>query len=229
MRVWLLVPLCVFCVAAAVLFSSETQRTTSPTTYAEAEDRAAAALDLPEPRPGARRHARHPLPRARSQDYVARGRRTGVAAAPRGGHLVRRPPELATIARQRAALPRVAAAREARAGRRPRARPARRRAARDHLIDTFPPPTTTTSAAGGQPRRGESAAAALVAVWLTLLVSGLFSHRRGPAGHPHAPPRAPPGADERAAPATPRTRSAPRRCASARRCRWRRRSPRPTG
>ena len=37
MRVWLLVPLCVLCVAGAVLFSSETQRRTSATTYEEAK------------------------------------------------------------------------------------------------------------------------------------------------------------------------------------------------
>jgi hypothetical protein len=37
MRIWLLVPLCVLCVAGAVLFSSETQRATSAVTYKEAE------------------------------------------------------------------------------------------------------------------------------------------------------------------------------------------------
>jgi len=36
MRIWLLVPLCVLCVAGAVLYSSETQRSTSAITYKEA-------------------------------------------------------------------------------------------------------------------------------------------------------------------------------------------------
>src|SRR4051812_12265144 len=102
MRVWLLVPLCVLCVAAAVLFSSETQRNTSATTYEEAKtaqqllasflnrDRALdTRLDI-----GAQ---------DAFEDYVEEGTRMDSLLRRAARISSDDKPELATVARQRAA------------------------------------------------------------------------------------------------------------------------------
>jgi diguanylate cyclase (GGDEF)-like protein len=172
MRVWLLVPLCVLCVAGAVLFSSETQRRTSATTYEEAKT----AQQL---------HATF-LERERAldgrldtgaqdslEDYVEQGTRMEV--------LLRRAsiissddkPELAAVARQRAAYRewQGIAAREIATKRVAKGD----EEARDRVLDAFTVANAEYQRRLEVNRDKEDGAAALVAVWMTLLVSALFA------------------------------------------------------
>jgi diguanylate cyclase (GGDEF)-like protein len=172
MRVWLLVPLCILCVAAAVLFSSETQRNTSATTYEEAKTAQLLLSSF--------------LERDRALDsYLDTGAQDAledyVEESTRMSSLLRTArevssddkPELATIARQRAAYDgwQALAARELRT----RKVPAGDEAERDRLIDAFRVANADYQRRLEVNRDAEDGAAALVAVWMTLLVSGLFA------------------------------------------------------
>jgi CHASE3 domain sensor protein len=177
MRIWLLVPLCVLCVAGAVLFSSETQRATSAVTYKEAETAQRLLSTFLDENRALRR-------------YLATGSTSAieryVTESQRMESLLRRayvisaddPTELAAIDRQRSAYRRWqalskeeldmrgAAQRKARAD---------NSLARDSRIDDFTIANRDYQERLDQLREVEESAAALVAVWLTLAVSGLFT------------------------------------------------------
>src|SRR3954452_14706265 len=172
MRVWLLVPVCVLCVAAAVLFSSETQRNTSATTYEEAKtaqqllasflnrDRALdSRLDT---------GAQDAL-----EDYVEEGTRMESLLNRADEVSSDDPPELATIERQRAAYRewQGLAKRELATGSVPKGDETQR----DRLLDAFGAANADYQRRLELNRDDEDGAAALVAVWMTLIVSGLFA------------------------------------------------------
>jgi diguanylate cyclase (GGDEF)-like protein len=172
MRVWLLVPVCVLCVAAAVLFSSETQRHTSTTTYAEAKT-AQELLSSFLNRDRALDGTLDTGSQGALEDYVREGARMES--------LLRRAeeissddkPELAAIGRQRAAYREwQGLAKRELATRRVAGVDEQRR---ERLLGAFSAANADYQKRLEVNRDEEESAAALVAVWLTLLVSGLFS------------------------------------------------------
>ena len=146
------------------------------------------------------------------------GRPDGVAAAPRGTDLRRRQARARGGRAPARGLPDMAGHRQAPARHAPREPRATRRPATG-LLDDFTAANAEYQRRLEVNRDKEDGAAALVAVWMTLLVSGLFAivgglmavrmrrreRRRARRAH--------------RAPARPRTRSAPPRSASPRRCR----------
>ena len=208
---------CVLCVAAAVLFSSETQRNTSTTTYAEAKT-AQQLLSSFLNRERALDGTLDTGSQSALEDYVARGRPDGVAAAPRGRTSL--PTTSPSSRRSRASAPPTASGRAwpsassppaaCAAGRRaaPRA-PARRLLRRQHRLP---------EAARGQPRRGGGRRRPRGGLADAARQRPVRDRRRA-AGRAHAPSRAPAARRAHRRRARPRTRSAPPRCASPRRCR----------
>jgi diguanylate cyclase (GGDEF)-like protein len=172
MRIWLLVPVCVLCVAAAVLFSSETQRNTSATTYEEAKTAQQVLSSF--------------LDRDRALDArIDTGQQEAleeyIEQGPRMESLLRRAArissddkhELLAVGRQRAAYrewqgiaKRQLATHRASPG---------DEEARDRLLDDFTVANAEYQQRLEVNRDKEDGAAALVAVWMTLLVSGLFA------------------------------------------------------
>ena len=172
MRVWLLVPLCVLCVAGAVLFSSETQRHTSATTYEEAKTAQQILASFLE-RERALDGRLDTGAQDSLEDYVEQGTRMEMLLRRATSISSDDPPELAALARQRAAYRewQGIAKREVATNRVAKGD----EEARDRLLDAF-----TVANAGYQRRLEvnrdkEDGAAALVAVWMTLLVSALFA------------------------------------------------------
>src|SRR3954468_5414259 len=172
MRVWLLVPVCVLCVAAAVLFSSETQRHTSTTTYAEAKT-AQELLSSFLNRDRALDGTLDTGSQGALEDYVREGARMES--------LLRRAeeissddkPELAAIGRQRDAYREWQGLAKRELATRRVAGVAERR--RERRLGAFSAANANYQKRLEVNRDEEESAAALVAVWLTLLVSGLFS------------------------------------------------------
>jgi diguanylate cyclase (GGDEF)-like protein len=177
MRIWLLVPLCVLCIAGAVLFSSETQRATSAITYKEAETAQGLFSTFLDQNRDLRRFLETGHQSALER-YLTEGRR--MEAHLRRADVISAddPAEMATIARQRSAYRRwQALAREELAAAQGSSRRARtdNSLGRDRLIDDFTVANRDYQARLAALRDVEESAAALVAVWLTLLVSGLFT------------------------------------------------------
>ncbi|MDP9294395.1 MAG: CHASE3 domain-containing protein, partial [Actinomycetota bacterium] len=177
MRIWLLVPLCVLCVAGAVLFSSETQRATSAVTYKEAETAQGLLSSFLDQNRGLRRFLATGDQSA-LEGYLTEGRRMEAHLRRAAVISADDPAELATIAIQRSAYRRWQglASQELASQRLPR-RQGRVDASlrRDRLIDEFTAANRSYQARLAVLRDVEEAAAALVAVWLTLAVSGLFT------------------------------------------------------
>jgi diguanylate cyclase (GGDEF)-like protein len=181
MRIWLLIPLCVLCVAGSVLFSNETQRTAAATTAAEDATAQRLLADF--------------LNQDRGLgEYLTTGSPSGLADHADGGQRVAEglreasalsaddAQELTLLGRQRAAVRRWRAladrARAARgAGR--RAAALRTAEARDRRIDDFTVANRAYQARLAKVADEENGRAALVGVWLTLGLSALFGGAGG--------------------------------------------------
>jgi CHASE3 domain sensor protein len=175
MRIWLLVPLCVLCVAAAVLFSSETQRNSADRNFREASTSQSLLSDFLDQERGL-------------NEYLATGRvdafedyltgREKVAAELDAATRVSSddPRELATIARQRSAWQRweALATQELASHHRPLASTPGAVVRADGLIDAYTAANGDYQVRLAAVRTVEEGRAALVAVWLTLGLSALF-------------------------------------------------------
>lgn len=177
MRIWLLIPLCVLCVAASVLFSNETQRDAFVKTSREAASAQALLSDFLNQDRGL-------------SDYLATRSQTGLDDYVTGGERVlaglRRSTalssddalELATLTRQRSAVRawRGLATRDLRTLHREQPRPATTTSVeRDRRIDEFTRSNRDYQARLATIADEEQARAALLGVWLTLGLSALFS------------------------------------------------------
>ena len=175
MRIWLLVPLCVLCVAAAVLFSSETQRQAADRNFGEAETSQSLLADFLDQERG-------------FSDYVATGRREALADFLVAGERVAAKldlaakvsrddsRELAAVAGQRSAWERWQALANQRLGLRQRrlVNMSAGVVGRDREIDAYTAANHDYRVRLATVRSAEEGRAALVAVWLTLGLSALF-------------------------------------------------------
>ena len=190
------------------------------------EDRPGAPVDLPQPRSRRSTRTLDTRDQASLADYITEGNRVDLLLRRASSVSADDPHELATIARQRAAYRAWEAVGGALAGRQGRARrrrgsalrpdrglPGRQRtttsaAWRSTATTSWPPPPSSRC---GSRCSSAACSASSAPCWSSACAAAIAART------PRATPRV-----------TPTTRSAPRRDASARRCRWRRRSPRPT-
>jgi diguanylate cyclase (GGDEF)-like protein len=176
MRLWLLVPVCVLCVAATVLFSAQTQRHTSDTNFHEASTAQSLLSNFLDQERGLRDYLLTGGPDG-LEDYLLAGEHVGAELRTANAVSQDDPLELAAIARQWSAWQQWQTLANLDLA------PARHRHAltlsaldqRDRLIDQYTTSNHAYQARLAVVRADEDGRAALVSVWLTLGVSALFT------------------------------------------------------